>query len=194
MNGPTTFVWYNLAVGIIVVLELYYLLYFETAATAYRQFVLTTISGLGLAVIGGPITELIAPSQVHLVHGVAALLVIFGLYNPITNDVRTGDWSRVLLNDPSRVRQQTEWMAPMDDEILSVFYDANLVLTPSIIAFNIGFSQKEVNRRLLELEEHGLIERVKRGKYQLTERGEQYLHGRLHTTASKPNDESRIHH
>jgi Mn-dependent DtxR family transcriptional regulator len=52
-----------------------------------------------------------------------------------------------------------------------------LVLTPAIIAYNIDYSRGEVNRRLAELETHGLAEKVERGKYRLTDQGEQYIEG-----------------
>jgi predicted transcriptional regulator len=52
-----------------------------------------------------------------------------------------------------------------------------LVLSPSVIAFNINKSRSEVNRRLSELVDHGFVERVKRGYYEITETGEQYLAG-----------------
>ena len=189
MNGLTPFVGYNLAIGIVVALELLYFLSLEASVTAYRRFVLVTVAGLVLAVIGGPIAELVAPSLVHWVHGTAALLVVLGLYDPVTNDVRKTEWSRALLSEPSRVRQPAEWMTPMDDEVLAVFSGADLVLTPSVVAFNAGFSRKEVNRRLLELADHGLLEKVERGKYRLTRRGERYLRGELHSAPAAVEDD-----
>lgn len=179
MDGVNSVAWYNLAIGLVVVLELSYLLYFESTETAYRPFVMVTVGGLALSTTGGPVAELIAPSFVHLVHAVAGLLVVFGLYDPVSNDLRTVEWSRVLLREPVQIRHPADWMTPMDDEILGMFYDANLTLSPSVIAFNTGYSKKEVNRRLIELEEHGLVERVERGKYQLTRFGERYLLGHL---------------
>ena len=65
----------------------------------------------------------------------------------------------------------------MDDEILELFHSTHLMLTPSIIAYNLDRSREEVNRRLIELVDHGLVERVDRGKYRITEFGEQYLRG-----------------
>jgi predicted transcriptional regulator len=173
----TPFVGYNLVVGIVVVLELLYVLTLEASLAAYRRFVLVTVGGVVLAVIGGPVAELFAPSLVHWVHGVAALLVVLGLYDPVANDLRTAEWAQVLLSDPARLRQPADWMTPMDDEILSVFHGTELILTPSIIAYNTGFSRKEVNRRLITLNEHGLVEKVERGKYRVTRHGERYLRG-----------------
>ena len=184
MDGLTPVVGYNLAIGVVVTLELLYLLSFEEPVTAYRRFVLVTVAGLVLAVIGGPIVELVAPQLVHWVHGAAALLVVYGLYDPVTNDVRTTEWERVLLSEPSRVRRPAEWMTPMDDEILGALHGTDLVLTPAVVAFNTGFSRKEVNRRLIELADHGFVEKVERGKYRLTRRGERYLRGQLRATAS----------
>ncbi|QSW98635.1 ArsR family transcriptional regulator [Haloterrigena alkaliphila] len=181
MDGLTPFVVYNLVIGVVVALELLYFLSLETAVTAYRRFVLVTVAGLVLAVIGGPVVELVAPQLVHWVHGAAALLVVFGLYDPVTNDVRRTEWARVLLNEPSRIRRPAEWMTPMDDEILGAFHGTDLVLSPAVVAFNTGYSRKEVNRRLIELEAHGFLEKVERGKYRLARRGERYLRGQLRT-------------
>lgn len=177
MGGLNAFVWYNLVIGLIVTLEICYFLYSNLTVAEYRRFVLITVGGLALVTTGGPITELIAPSLVHVVHGVAALLVAFGLYDPVRNDLRTVEWSKVLLSDPIQLRHSAEWMTPMDDEILGMFYDTDLVLSPSIVAFNTGYSKKEVNRRLIKLEKHRLVDRVERGKYRLTEFGEEYLLG-----------------
>ncbi|WP_222914469.1 ArsR family transcriptional regulator [Natrinema sp. SYSU A 869] len=184
MDGLTPFIRYNLAIGVVVALELLYLLSLEASVTAYRRFVLVTVAGLVLAVIGGPIVELVAPQLVHWVHGTAALLVVFGLYDPVTNDLRTTEWERVLLSEPSRVRRPAEWMTPMDDEILGAFHGTDLVLTPAVVAFNTGFNRKEVNRHLIELADHGFVEKVERGKYRLTRRGERYLRGQLQADSS----------
>jgi len=68
---------------------------------------------------------------------------------------------------------------PIDDRILEALATSGLVLSPSVIAFNIDKSRSEVNRRLSALVEHGLVERVKRGYYKITELGEQYLAGEV---------------
>lgn len=188
MGGLNVFTGYNLVLGFIVVLELCYLLYFESTVTTYRRFVTITIGGLALSTVGGPIVELMAPSLVHVVHAIAALLVVFGLYDPVTNDLRTVEWSRVLLREPVQIRHPAEWMTPMDDELLRVFDDTGLILSPSIVAYNTTYSKKEVNRRLIELAEHSLVERVDRGKYQLTQYGERYLHGHHPDGIELPDD------
>lgn len=66
---------------------------------------------------------------------------------------------------------------PIDDRILEALATSGLVLSPSVIAFNIDKSRSEVNRRLSVLVEHGFVERVKRGYYKITEDGKRYLAG-----------------
>ncbi|MFC6752012.1 winged helix-turn-helix domain-containing protein [Halorubrum tibetense] len=72
---------------------------------------------------------------------------------------------------------------PIDDRILEALATSGLVLSPSVIAFNIDKARSEVNRRLSILVDHGLVERVKRGYYKITDIGEQYLSGE-----ADPND------
>ncbi|GAA0524387.1 winged helix-turn-helix domain-containing protein [Halorubrum aquaticum] len=78
------------------------------------------------------------------------------------------------------MREPAPWMQmPIDDRILEALATSGLVLSPSVIAFNIDKARSEVNRRLSVLVDHGLVERVKRGYYRVTETGEQYLAGDL---------------
>ena len=170
---------YNLAVGVLSAVGLLYLAYSQRFVVGYRRFLYLLIAGFLLFSIGGPLVDLFAPSLTHAVHGVAALFVIFGLYDPVHNDLRKDEWARLLLREPSDLRHPGEWMVPMDDEILELFHSAHLVLTPSIIAYNLDRSREEVNRRLTALEERELVERVERGKYRITSLGEQYLQGML---------------
>lgn len=76
------------------------------------------------------------------------------------------------------MRDPDPWMQmPIDDRILEALATSGLVLSPSVIAFNINKSRSEVNRRLSELVDHGFVKRVKRGYYEITETGERYLAG-----------------
>jgi DNA-binding IclR family transcriptional regulator len=68
---------------------------------------------------------------------------------------------------------------PIDDRILEVLRSSGLILTPSIIAYNIDKSREEVSRRLSELIERDFAERVERGKYQISDDGVAYLDGEL---------------
>jgi DNA-binding transcriptional ArsR family regulator len=87
------------------------------------------------------------------------------------------EWCEI---EENSVREPAPWMQmPIDDRILEALATSGLVLSPSVIAFNIDKARSEVNRRLSVLVDHGLVERVKRGYYKITEIGEQYLAGDL---------------
>lgn len=172
---------YNLGVGVLSAAGLVYLAYSQRFVVGYRRFLHFLIVGFLVFSVGGPLVDLLAPTLTHAVHGVAALFVILGLYDPVHNDLRKDEWARLLLQEPSELRHPGRWMVPMDDEILELFHSVHLVLTPAIIAYNIDRSREEVNRRLSELESRELVERVERGKYRITHPGEQYLQGEFAT-------------
>jgi len=67
---------------------------------------------------------------------------------------------------------------PTDDRILEAL-ETGLSLTPAVIAENIDKSRQHVTRRLSELRDHGLVERPKRGYYEITEQGRAYLTGEV---------------
>jgi predicted transcriptional regulator len=69
-------------------------------------------------------------------------------------------------------------MARLDDPILEAL-DKGLVLSPSIIAYNIDASRGGVANRLSELVSHGLVNKIERGKYEITDHGRAYLQGDL---------------
>jgi predicted transcriptional regulator len=67
-----------------------------------------------------------------------------------------------------------DWLTELDREIINVL-GTNLILTPSIIAENIERSRKGVSNRLSSLQAGGLVRKVERGKYELTEEGYRYM-------------------
>lgn len=170
------FTLYNIVMGGLASLGLIYLLYLEAFVSEYGTVLGITIAGLLLYALGSPIISLVAPTYIHLLHGVATILVIVGLYNPLHNEVRTDHWANLLWADVQQMRDTPEWMTPLDDRILELFHSADLVLSPSIIAYNLDYSREQVNRRLGNLHDNGFVERIERGKYRLTTQGEQYLH------------------
>lgn len=189
---------YDLALGMFAGVGMVYLLYLERFVR-HRRSLLLTVLGLFTFAVGGSLFEVVLPAYVHLIHSFAALLVVLGLYDPVHNDLRTDEWAELLLRDPSRMRLPADWMSPMDDDILELFHSAELVLTPSIIAYNIDYSREEVNRRLSVLEQHGVVERVERGKYRIATIGEEYLAGRapaddIDAELSDPGIESNVGH
>lgn len=177
MIEPIHLTAYNLMVGVITAVGVLYFLFLKPTVVEYHQFLFVTVAGLLLFLIGGPIVELLVPELLHWLHGIASLLVILGLYNPVKNKIRRDAWADVLLREPSQAREPADWMLPIDDAILGVFHSTDLVLTPSIIAYNIDYSRDEVNRRLVELEKRGFVNRVERGKYRITKLGQQYFDG-----------------
>ena len=75
------------------------------------------------------------------------------------------------------MRKRADWMTQLDDEILELLDSSDLILSPSIIAINIDRSREGVAHRLSTLSEYGLIEKIDRGKYVITENGSKYLNG-----------------
>lgn len=63
-----------------------------------------------------------------------------------------------------------EWFTGADAQILFVLY-TGLTLTPSVIAENANVSRVTVSRRLNTLQVGGLVEKVGRGKYKITNDG-----------------------
>lgn len=177
MIEPVYITLYNLLIGVITGIGVIYFLFLKPTIVEYHQFLFVTIMGLLLFLVGGPLTELLAPELVHWIHGFASILVILGLYEPVKRDIRHDAWTDILLQEPSQVREPADWMLPIDDRVLNLFDSADLVLTPSIIAHNIDYSRDEVNRRLIELEKRGFVTRADRGKYRITALGRQYLNG-----------------
>jgi len=83
------------------------------------------------------------------------------------------------------MRQPAEWMQmPTDDRILEIL-KGGLRLTPAVIAENIDKSRTHVSRRLSELTDYGLVEKPKRGYYEITDRGREYLAGDLNADELK---------
>lgn len=62
---------------------------------------------------------------------------------------------------------EPDWIGETDRDILRVLA-TELVLTPSIIAENTGYSRVSISRHLDTLRAGGLVEKVDRGKYRIT--------------------------
>ncbi|WIV68435.1 transcriptional regulator [Natrialbaceae archaeon AArc-T1-2] len=75
---------------------------------------------------------------------------------------------------------------PIDERILEAFSTSGMILSPAVIAKNIDKSRDEVNRRLSVLVEYGVVTRVERGYYEITELGEQYLAGEIDANSIEP--------
>ncbi|WP_128478599.1 ArsR family transcriptional regulator [Halorussus pelagicus] len=80
------------------------------------------------------------------------------------------------------MRPLVTWMTKSDPAILEFFEEQDISMPPAVVSFNIeGVSHPTVKRRMPELADHGLLEKVegKRGYYRITDRGRAYLAGDL---------------
>ncbi|GAA1837845.1 hypothetical protein GCM10009682_63260 [Luedemannella flava] len=80
------------------------------------------------------------------------------------------------------MRPLVSWMTKSDPAILEFFEETGIAMPPAVVSYNIvGVSHPTVKRRLPNLVEHGLLEKVDddRGYYQITDHGRAYLEGEL---------------
>jgi len=80
------------------------------------------------------------------------------------------------------MRQRAEWMNPVDDEILEVLRDEGNLTPGAVEDFGVTVSD-HAGDRLSVLARYGLVERISRGLYRLTDAGAAYLDGRLDAAA-----------
>jgi len=83
------------------------------------------------------------------------------------------------------------WMTPVDRDILELLRNGErqeLVLTPSVIAANTDWKRQTVREHLLELGDHSLVKYhdEARALYQLSDRGRDYVEGRLEVKRLEP--------
>lgn len=96
------------------------------------------------------------------------------------------DTCKDLFNEWGIMRKSGSWMQlPTDERILELL-STGMMLSPQVIAKNIGKSRSHVSRRLSELTDYGLVERVERGYYEITDLGEEYLEGELDADNLEP--------
>lgn len=77
------------------------------------------------------------------------------------------------------MRPRVEWMNQTDDRILELLDESNLILTPAVIAKNLGYTRNWISRRIGKLEDAGLVVSKDSGYYQISNRGRDYLAGEL---------------
>lgn len=80
------------------------------------------------------------------------------------------------------MRPLVSWMSKSDPVILEVFGEAGIAMPPAVVDYNLhGVSKATIERRLPKLVEHGLLNKVdeRRGYYEITRRGRNYLRGEL---------------
>ncbi len=76
----------------------------------------------------------------------------------------SGDVTPIISGDPP------DWFTGSDAQILFVMY-TGLVLTPSVISENTNVTRQTVGKRLNTLQAAGYVQKLDRGKYQITREG-----------------------
>jgi len=74
--------------------------------------------------------------------------------------------------------ERVSWFSPVDYEIFLFFEDHDILVSPKIIAVNIGYDRQYAYKRLRVLSEAGLLE-AEDGIYELTDLGREFLAGDL---------------
>jgi len=96
--------YYDAIVGLVTGVGVFYVPFFRPTVVDYHHYIVLTVSGLVLFLVGGPIAALFYAPLVHWIHGVAALTMVLGLYDPLENDLRRDAWADILLQEPVQVR------------------------------------------------------------------------------------------
>ena len=93
----------------------------------------------------------------------------------------------VLDTTSTEMRKSAEWMKPSDDRILELVREHGN-LTPSAVNHFGGPSRQHASGRMSELAEYGLLKKVYRGLYGITDDGRAYLDEDLDASALTADD------
>ena len=86
------------------------------------------------------------------------------------------------------MRESADWMTPSDDRILELIREYGN-LTPTAIEDFGGPVRQHASRRCAKLAKYGLLKRVHRGLYGITDEGRAYLDEELDASELEPVDE-----
>lgn len=86
------------------------------------------------------------------------------------------------------MRQDAEWMVPSDDKILELIREHGN-LTPTAIEDLGGPSAGHARNRCPVLAKYGLLERISRGLYGITDEGDAYLNEDLDASTLESADD-----
>jgi DNA-binding transcriptional ArsR family regulator len=64
-----------------------------------------------------------------------------------------------------------DWITDLDREILALLGNTGVIMTPAVIAKNIDRARSSISRRLNTLEAGGMVEKVERGHYKISDEG-----------------------
>lgn len=87
--------------------------------------------------------------------------------------------------DGAVVRKRADWMRPIDERILETMRDEGNMTPRALEDFDVT-SQGHANDRLSQLAEYGMVERISRGLYRLTDDGRAFLDEDLDASELEP--------
>jgi len=85
------------------------------------------------------------------------------------------------------VRQRADWMKPVDDQILELMRDEGNLTPRAVEDFGVAVSDY-AGDRFAVLRKYGLVERISRGLYRLTDDGRAYLNEELDAAMLEPTE------
>ena len=83
------------------------------------------------------------------------------------------------------VRQRADWMRPIDEHILETMRDEGNMTPQALDEFDVA-AANYARDRLSEMARYGLVERLSRGLYRLTDAGEAFLDEELDAAELDP--------
>ena len=89
----------------------------------------------------------------------------------------------------NNMRKRADWMNPVDEKILEKMRDYGNMTAKSLGDEGIC-AVGTARTRLLVLVDYGLVQRISRGLYRITEEGKQFLDGELDASELEPVDDS----
>lgn len=88
-------------------------------------------------------------------------------------------------SDAPVVRQRADWMRPVDERILELMRDEGNLTPRAVDDFGVT-SHGHANDRFSTLAEYGLVEKISRGLYRLTDDGIAFLDEELDASDLEP--------
>lgn len=89
----------------------------------------------------------------------------------------------------SVARKRAEWMRPKDEHIMEVMRDEGNMTPQALDDFDVAVANY-ARDRLSVLAQYGLVEKLSRGLYRLTDDGYAFLNEELDASTLEPVDES----
>lgn len=89
------------------------------------------------------------------------------------------DFSYMSLDEADKMVERISWFAKIDYPLLGFVEDHDILISPKVLAANIGYDRSYTGKRLRALRDAGLFEQHNNGLYELSDLGRQFLAGEL---------------